>query len=282
MAAEKRRSERVMLTIPLRVHGTDPNGASFKESARTIVLNRHGAAIHSSRPLRPGEIIRIVNELSQREAEFRVVGPVAPLTEAGGQWGVECLDPKKNIWGIQFPPPAEGQDAEAKALLECRKCHTLTLQPVSLVEVEVLETSGLLSRRCRSCDSMTPWGYADKQVAMTAPEEPAMLAQTEGRVQSTTARGADKRRHRRFSLQLPALIRDYYGGVEITKSENVSKGGFCFVSEKNYHVGQGIMAVCPYSTASHEIEVRARIVRRRAIEGTNRKIYGVRYEPQIP
>jgi c-di-GMP-binding flagellar brake protein YcgR len=76
------------------------------------------------------------------------------------------------------------------------------------------------------------------------------------------------------------LIRDYYGGVEITKSENISKGGFCFVSEKNYHPGGGVLVVCPYNPSSQNIEMHATIVRLRTLEGTNRKVYGVRYDSQ--
>jgi hypothetical protein len=107
------------------------------------------------------------------------------------------------------------------------------------------------------------------------PGEAAMLEEAKAQVE-----GSDRRRHRRICLQLPVLVRDYYGGVEISKSENVSKGGFCFASEKTYHVGQGIMAVCPYnSSSSQNIEVKARFVRRHLLEGTQRKLYGVRYDP---
>jgi hypothetical protein len=101
----------------------------------------------------------------------------------------------------------------------------------------------------------------------------------EARAQAS-ASGPDQRRHRRVSLQLPVLVRDYYGGVEITKSENVSKGGFCFCSEKNYLFGQGLLVVCPYDPDASHIETHARVVRREEIEGMSRKIYGVRYTPK--
>lgn len=278
MSAEKRRSDRVMLTIPLLIHGTDATGHAFKEDGRTVTLNRHGARIQTAFKLDSGQVVRLVNVLGRREAEFRVVGPVSPITEKGGEWGVECLNPVENIWGIRFPPPGEGEGPEPKALLECRKCHTVALIPLSLVEVEVLETSGIISHPCQSCEILTPWGYAEKQVAMAGPpEEAAMMAEAQAQV---AAKGADQRKHRRVALQLPVLIRDYYGGGEITKSENISKGGFCFVSEKTYHIGGGVLVVCPYNPGAHNIEVRARVVRCKPIEGSNRRIYGVRYDPQ--
>jgi hypothetical protein len=279
MVPEKRRSDRLMLTIPLEIEGTDEKGFPFKDDARTITLNRHGARVQTSRPLRTGQTIRVLNLVGRREADFRVVGPISPITEQGGEWGVEYVDPKDNVWGIQFPPATGPEGTESKALLECRTCHSVALMRLSLVEVEVLETSGILSKPCVNCEEATPWGYAERKVAMDGPPgEAAMLAEAQARVR-VAARGAEKRRHRRVSLQLPILIRDYYGGAEITKSENISKGGFCFVSEKEYHVGGGVMVVCPYDPSGHNIEMRARVVRRRKVEGSNRFVYGVRYDP---
>lgn len=277
MSIDKRRSERVMLTIPLHVQGEDAKGDTFVEEARTVTLNRHGARIRLTRRLKSGQTVRVQNILSRRETFFRVVGPVTPQTEKGGEWGIELLDGKENIWGIGFPPAPAGADANSSALLECRKCHTVSMMKISLVEVEVLETSGILTRICEHCESPTPWGYAEAQVAMGAPTgEEAMMA--EGRAAAVAAaKGAELRRYRRVALQLPVLVRDYYGGVEVTKSENVSKGGFCFVSEKKYHVGEGLMVACPHNPSGESLEIRAHIVRRQTIEGTMRSIYGVRY-----
>ena len=83
-----------------------------------------------------------------------------------------------------------------------------------------------------------------------------------------------------MALQLPVLIHDYYGGTEVSRSENVSKGGFCFASEITYYVGQGIRAACPYQPGGENLEVPARFVRAHLIPGTQRTIYGVRYEPE--
>ena len=270
MANEKRRSDRLMLTISLRVHGVDSTGANFKAEGRTVMLNRHGARIQINQTLMSGSIVRLVNNTNHREAEFRVVGPTAPRTEKSSEWGVEYVDPNDDIWGIRFPPINEDAGNSA-ALLACRKCHAAAVGRLSLVEVEVLETAGTLSRLCESCQMKTPWGYAEHQKEV----ESTNLAEAAAKV---TAGGVDNRRHRRVALQLPVRVRDYEGGVEITKSGNVSKGGFCFVSEKTYLLGAGVIVECPYSPTGQSPEVHARIVRQRRIEGTNRKVYGVRYE----
>ncbi|MBI1984154.1 MAG: PilZ domain-containing protein [Acidobacteria bacterium] len=276
MSAEKRRSDRLMLTVPLTIKGQDSKGVRFVADARTVILNRHGASVRTKQPLQGGQIVRIANLVGRLEADFRVVGAISPPTDQGGEWGVECVGSKENIWGIQFPPVAESM--ESKALLECRKCHSVALMRLSLVEVQVLETSGIISRPCVNCEVASPWGIAEKQVAMTSPPEETGMPEE---VQPVSRRGGlDQRRHRRIALQLPILLRDYYGGGEITKTENISKGGFCFITDKTYHVGEGVVVICPYNPSGQNIEVRARVVRAREVEGTTRKIYGVRYESQ--
>jgi hypothetical protein len=270
MASETRRSDRMLLTIPLLVEGDDEKRAQFKVSGQTVIINRHGALIHVARPLRIGQRLRIVSLLTRAGAFFRVVGPVSPARQEGGKWGVECEDADDNIWRIHFPPLLAHETADSRGLLECRKCNTAALLPISAVETEVLDTSGILVKACGTCKKTTPWGYAEKQVAMGAPAgESEMLAEAEGN---------NQRRDRRICLQFPALVRDYYGGVEISQTENVSKGGFCFSSAKPYFIGQGIVVVCPYNQGGQQVEISARVVRQVELQGGGRVLYGVRYE----
>lgn len=269
MGIEARRSDRLMLTVPLVMWGTGPNGIEFKDDAETISLNRHGARIQISRPLVIGQTVRVVNRLNVREAEFRIIGPVTPPTDNRGEWGMEYLDPNDNIWGIQFPPSPAEED-KPKALLECRRCHEVALMRISMVEVEVLGTSGIVTKLCHKCEAVTPWGYAEGMVARSA-----LSASSAGEKEPE---GAERRCHRRLALQLPTLLRDYFGGAEVAKSENVSKGGVCFTHEKNYLVGEGLLVACPYTSAEKSITVPGRIVRRKSVSGTHKKVYGVRYE----
>jgi len=233
----------------------------------------------------------MVNTVSQREAEFQVVGLVAPLTGEGGVYGLagpvatkwsqdvpdveEITRVGEEFWGIHFPPPEPGEVAEAVATIECRSCHTLAEVRLSVVEADVLETAGMLSLPCEVCDRLTPWGYAKK--TSVAPQ-----AAAEAPPELTAEQILMARRHRRVSLSLPALIRRYTGGVEITHTDDVSKGGFAFTSEKDYYVGEGLMVACPYSGTDRNIEVQAQIVRRQLIQGTANKQYGVQYAGSTP
>jgi PilZ domain-containing protein len=144
-----------------------------------------------------------------------------------------------------------------------------------MVELDVLTSSGLLTRKCDVCGQSTAWSYA---------EQPRPIAPGGGEVfsESSEGAGAHQRLYKRAALRLPIQVRDYYGGAEITKSENVSKGGLCFTSENKYEVGSGILVTCPYNPRGNNIEVRARVVRRQQIPGSSRNIYGVSYEQAPP
>jgi hypothetical protein len=149
------------------------------------------------------------------------------------------------------------------------------LFPVSLVEVEVLETSGVLRKPCESCGATSQWSHAKNQIEMR--ERPGPEKDTQANAAFPSAMGNKRRRFGRVSLQLPVRICDYDGGVEITRSENLSKGGFCFVSEKRYQHGQGLLVICPYDSAGENIEVRARVVNCSETKGNRRKVYGVQF-----
>jgi hypothetical protein len=278
MSVDRRRSDRVMLTIPLLVLGTDPRGKPFRESARTVSLNRHGARIRIGRHLRSSDVVRLTIPRMGVEAEFRVVGPVSPFSAEGGEYAVESLDRDRNIWGIHFPAPGQGETTDPRGLLECRQCNALALLRLSTVEVEVLESSGIIYKFCQRCGRPTPWAYTREQ--MTPLDGSDDAAALERVMAAAAVKRVEERRHRRIFLQVAAMVRDYYGGVEITRSENVSKDGLCFTSEKNYLVGQAVLVACPYLLTDQHIEVRARIVRRQDMEGTNRKVYGVCYDQQ--
>jgi len=280
MAREKRRSDRILLTIPLSIQGEDENGQPFQADAQTSIINRHGGQIRINRRLRAGGTVRIINLVGRHSCEFRVVGPVAPFSEKGGEYGVEYLSQSENIWGIQFPPLEAGETVESNALLACRKCGQVKLLPLSLVEVEVLQTSGVLQILCEHCGATSQWSHAETQMERPVSEEPA--GPVRGTAPAPGAQGKDRRRYRRVSLQLPVRVCGYDGRVEITRSENISKGGFCFVSDKPYQIGEGIMVTCPYHSTGENIEVRARVVSCRETEGNPRKVYGVQFTDRNP
>ena len=271
---ERRRSERLLLTMPIRVEGIDRNGEKFTEETRTLMINREGGRIYLKQRVAAGGLLLITPLLlGNRSSRFRVVGPIEPVSPEGGELGVECLESEKEVWGIGFPPPhSEGACA---ALLECRRCQAVKLMNLSLLEHEVLGTSGLLAKECEDCKRLTSWSYHQTGLNAAGEEVEAVLPSRTG---SDGRRTRDRRLHQRVALQLPIRVRGFYGAEEVTRSENVSRSGICFITARRYEVGEILLVTCPYGEGGQNIEGRAQVVRRQELQGTGRWIYGVCYE----
>jgi hypothetical protein len=272
MELGQRRSLRILLSIPVLLQGMDEDGTPFESAGRTIALNRHGARIQAKHRLRPGQTIAVTNQSSGAQADFRVVGPLAPPFNHVGEWGIECLRTEENIWRIYFPTP-EGE-SDAHILLECRLCHALNLQALSLVEVEVLETAGLLTKSCAACGKSAPWGYPPENYE----ERTQTVPLAGGGVTDDGSPWVINRRKRyRRQARLPVRVRDYFGEIELALTENISPDGLCFCADREYHVGQGIVVTCPFDASMQKPETLARIVRIGPESHPKRHVYGVRY-----
>jgi PilZ domain len=277
ISSERRRSDRLWLTVPLRFESVDSNGVSVELDGRAVSLSRYGARIQYPLPLGKGQAVLVRSPIGHHEAQFRVVEPIVSPKEKDGEYGVECVNEKENFWGIDFPSRTEGESADAKALLECRICHNMALVPLTLSEVEVLRSIGKVGMSCPHCKVETPWSYAEVRVRV----HPSHQDSHQGpKSWITSAIPPLERGHRRVYMQVPLGLRDSRGSAEITRTENISKCGFCFASEKKYLPGEIVMSVFPLDPVSQKTELPVRIVREQTIEGSGRRFYGATFEPQ--
>lgn len=159
----KRRTERIMLEIPIRVISFGGEAGSFTEDTRTVIVNRDGGLIALNHRLAPDESIRIINLENHREADFRVVGLARHEEGATNHWGVECLDKDRCLWDIDFPRPMENKDTRAGALLKCAGCGKESLSVLTLTEINMLDTSGAIEKLCERCCELTSWGYSEER-----------------------------------------------------------------------------------------------------------------------
>lgn len=98
----RRRSQRVMLSLPLIVSGKTGEGP-FTEDTQTMVVNAHGALVGLKAKVVNGQTIQIKNVVSQEEQECRIIW-VGPTTDGRAQCGIEFVKPSPKFWGISFPP----------------------------------------------------------------------------------------------------------------------------------------------------------------------------------
>jgi hypothetical protein len=275
----KRRSERVLLRIPIEVKGTDAEGKPFTEKTHTLVINRHGARIALKAPLKPEARITITNRQSAMSCPFRVVGRTGKSLGEGPEWGVECLEPGVNFWGISFPDKVTAPAAQEgiDALVECAVCRFRELAQLTLEEYRSVITQGAVRRDCPECGMITQWefGFAEGETEEAIPVQPSGPASA-----PPAAGGAERRRAKRLTIKLPVRIRLQDGSEEVARTENLSKTGVCFNSSLMIRSEDRVFLTVGYTPGGSEEEVAARLVWRREIEGGATALYGVRLEEE--
>ena len=103
---KKRRSARVLLSVPVTVKGTLGDGKAFEEEARTLVVNAHGALLSLNSPLRAGQALVLTHKLTRGSIECRVVY-VGRRVHGRTLAGVHFPRPTRQFWsfgGIQQQP----------------------------------------------------------------------------------------------------------------------------------------------------------------------------------
>jgi hypothetical protein len=99
----RRRSARVLLSVPVFLCGTLPDGSKFEEETRTLVVNAHGALLAVTIALPAGQQVTLTHKLTRNSIECKTVNVGKPQ---GGkaQIGVEFLKATPMFWMIDFPP----------------------------------------------------------------------------------------------------------------------------------------------------------------------------------
>jgi hypothetical protein len=116
--SHRRRSQRVMLSVPVTLTGRTPEGP-FSEDTQTLVINAHGALVCMKTKVAKGQKMRIRTRLSPDEQDCQVIW-IGPSTEGKTQCGIEFAKPTPHFWRITFPP-ADWTPASAGVLAESKK-----------------------------------------------------------------------------------------------------------------------------------------------------------------
>jgi len=258
----KRRTERILAPIRIRVIGNDALGVSFAEETVTVSFNQQGARISLTHSLLQDDIV-LVRNLENGEEEFRVVGAFQQVFGSRREWGVEAINPEGGIWGMEFAP--NNDSAQPKVLIECAACKMAAQSLLSSIEYEVLLATGLISRHCDRCNETTRWKPSDQVVT------PEMLV----RSSRSAAPVREARRVRRLKLTMQLRVRNTWGIVDIAQTRDVSKLGLCFVSSQRFSPGDEIYITLPYAKSQSPVETKGKIIW--VAEGTSGRFYGVEY-----
>lgn len=101
-AAERRRTQRVLISMPVLVRGGSGTTA-FEEETTTVSVSANGCLVRLGRQVTRGEEIAIVNPKTAEELPSTV--SFIGLKETGkAEVGVEFAEPSPLFWRIAFPP----------------------------------------------------------------------------------------------------------------------------------------------------------------------------------
>jgi tyrosine-protein phosphatase YwqE len=101
---ERRRTVRVMLSVPLRVSGKTEIGEKFSINALSHSVSLHGASIELDLEVVLGEILRLENEITRETVEGKVVS-LRRARDGKKYVAIEFLSEDANFWHMAFPVP---------------------------------------------------------------------------------------------------------------------------------------------------------------------------------
>ena len=101
--ANKRRSQRVLVGVPVTVITQGADKQPVPEETKTLVVNAHGALVLIGRKVSIGQLLTLKNTKTGEEQACRVVF-INPQQAGKSEVGIEFMKPAPRFWRIAFPP----------------------------------------------------------------------------------------------------------------------------------------------------------------------------------
>jgi hypothetical protein len=101
--AARRRSQRVLVQVHVRITGTDPQGKPFVEQAVTLAINAHGALVAMKHRLISGSKVHMRHNATDDEQECHVAH-LGHVRDGKTEVGLEFSEPRPGFWRVAFPP----------------------------------------------------------------------------------------------------------------------------------------------------------------------------------
>jgi len=102
--SNRRRSERVVLRVHLRLSAVMPDGKRINIQAQSLVVNAHGGLLDVGMEMVAGQQIRMSNSKTEIITTGRVLR-VEGSEEGRFSVAFEFESPAPHFWPVSFPPP---------------------------------------------------------------------------------------------------------------------------------------------------------------------------------
>ena len=101
--AARRRSQRVLMQVAIRIRGDNAQGTPFEEETETLAINAHGALILLQARVTSGSKVHMKHKRTEEEQECYVVF-LGPVRSGKAEIGLEFSSPRPAFWRVAFPP----------------------------------------------------------------------------------------------------------------------------------------------------------------------------------
>ena len=99
----ERRSQRILLDMPVVIRGESPERRAFEEETFTVTVSAHGLLLMLAEIVSVGQKLRVFNPSNRDEREGRVA--YRGSVHAGlAQVGIEFTQPAPDFWPVNPPP----------------------------------------------------------------------------------------------------------------------------------------------------------------------------------
>jgi len=99
----RRRSQRVLMQVAVRIRGIDAQGKAVEEETRTLAINAHGALVLLESRLTSGCKVQLQHKKTEEELECHVAF-LGPVRSGKAEIGLEFTSPHPTFWRVAFPP----------------------------------------------------------------------------------------------------------------------------------------------------------------------------------
>jgi hypothetical protein len=99
-----RRSQRVLLRLPVQVSGEAADRQPFSEGTTTLIVNAHGALVLLAAKVSVGQTLTVTNVTTGEKLPCHVAN-IGPANSGKAEIGVGFNEPAPFFWRIAFPPP---------------------------------------------------------------------------------------------------------------------------------------------------------------------------------
>ncbi len=276
-----RQSDRVSLRLPVEASWHDSVGQVVTQIAETLLISRNGGVLRLVEKLGAGQPLtlrRQTNEKDWKTARARVVAEI-DHDPGGFLYAVAIEGHHDNFWEIDFPSPAQAEEALARLLMECSFCQRREVVYLNELELKSFEARKCVARLCKFCQAPSIW---IESLSTARSESGANGTSDSSSAQDRLAAEHDKkeqpsRNRTRVKARVLACIRRRGFQEEVAVCEDLSRGGLAFRSRNHYPDGTRLEVAVPYTPGSGAIFVPIRIVSSRAIPAAGLYRHGAAY-----